>query len=277
MHAAARQGVGIDACRGGWCAVALGPAGAQKLEVFARVDEVWESLIDADLLLIDIPIGLSEKGVRECDVLARRTLGRRGASVFAPPCRAALAERTYREALASNFERTGRRLSIQSWNIIPKIAEADRFLSRTPAARGRLRESHPEVCFAALAGRPMDRPKKDSQGFLQRLAVLQLYLPQAMQIVEQALARYPRRTLSRDDILDALVLAVSAALPAERLASLPAHPPRDSHGLPMEILHPVFRPPKDWEGEKNDCLRQQPFGFGSELFLWERLSSRLSW
>jgi predicted RNase H-like nuclease len=255
MHAAARQGVGIDACRGGWCAVAHGPAGVLELGVFACVDEVWENFTDADLLLIDIPIGLSKQGVRECDVLARRMLGRRGASVFTPPCRAALLARTYREASAVNYKRTGRRLSIQCYNILPKIAETDRLLRRTPAARGRLRESHPEVCFAALAGRPMDRPKKDGQGFAQRLSVLQPHVPQAMQIVEQALDRYARRTLSRDDILDALVLAVSAALPAERLASLPAQPPRDSHGLPMEILHPFFAPPRIGRAKKNDCLR----------------------
>jgi predicted RNase H-like nuclease len=43
---------------------------------------------------------------------------------------------------------------------------------------------------------------------VQRLAVLQPYVPQAMQIVEQALASYPRRILARDDIVDALLPSI---------------------------------------------------------------------
>jgi hypothetical protein len=85
---------------------------------------------------------------------------------------------------------------------------------------------------------------------VQRLAVLQPYVPQARQIVEQALASYPRRILARDDIVDALVLALSAAMPPERLASLPALPPRDAHGLPMGIVYPFFALPKIGRAKK---------------------------
>ncbi len=233
-----RKGVGIDACRGGWFAVALGPAGILEFGVFAGIRDVWKTLSDADLFLIDIPIGLSEDGVRECDVLARKMLGRRAVSVFTPPCREALSARTYRTASSANLKRSGRRLTIQTWNIMPKIAEVDRFLRKAAAAQAGFRESHPEVCFASLAARPMNFAKKDKNGFAERLAVLNSIASESGVLVEEALNRHPRGLFGRDDIVDALVLALSAAMPPERLASLPALPPTDAHGLPMEIVYP---------------------------------------
>jgi predicted RNase H-like nuclease len=220
--------------------IALDPSGHWESGVFRTIQAASADFPDADLCLIDIPIGLAQEGVRECDVLARRLLGRRGVSVFTPPCRAALAARSYLEASAIHFKHCGRRITIQSWNIAAKIAEVDRFLRKTPSARGRMRESHPEVSFAALAGRPMLHPKKSREGFAQRLAVLRPFVPEAEQIVADALARYPRSILGRDDVLDALVLALSAALPPESLASLPALPLRDANGLPMEIVCPLY-------------------------------------
>jgi hypothetical protein len=41
-------------------------------------------------------------------------------------------------------------------------------------------------------------------------------------------------------LVDALVAAVTARRPTERLASFPALPQRDSAGLPMEIVHPAL-------------------------------------
>lgn len=74
---------------------------------------------------------------------------------------------------------TGRGLSRQSWAITPKIAEADAVIRRLPERR-RLREMHPEVCFAALNGmRPMSFNKKKPAGHQERLAVLVRHLPQA--------------------------------------------------------------------------------------------------
>jgi predicted RNase H-like nuclease len=154
------RGVGIDACRGGWLVIGLDPSGRWESGVFHTIQAVWAKFRQADLCLIDIPIGLAEEGLRDCDVLARGLLGRRGVCVFTPPCRAALAARTYRQAWAIHFKHCGRRLTLQSWNIAAKIAEVDRFLRKTSTARGRFRESHPEVCFAALAGRR--RARKDS-------------------------------------------------------------------------------------------------------------------
>ena len=73
---------------------------------------------------------------------------------------------TYESASSQNYAQSGRRLSKQTWAILGKIREVDDFLGNTTDARQTLRESHPEVMFAALnGGRPMTHTKKTADGF----------------------------------------------------------------------------------------------------------------
>lgn len=153
------------------------------------------------------------------------------------PCRTAVyAPRE--DASRVNRMRTGQGLSCQTLNIIAKIRAADSLLRGRPELRGRVRESHPEVCFQMLNGGASLRwNKKAGDGLRERMCILRRHCPSADRVYETALARYRRSELARDDILDALVLAVTAAWPG-RLRTLPATPERDSAGLPMEIVYP---------------------------------------
>lgn len=231
---------GVDGCRGGWFYFWING------RVFGHGQASSLATIVADrtasVILVDIPIGLpSETANRDCDTEARKLLGRRASSIFPAPCRAALEAESYEHACEVNERLTGRKLSIQCWNIVPKIREADALLRGRGRARLRLRESHPELCFATLnGGRPMSRGKKTIAGFEERLAVLQRRWRPATVAVEQALAAYKRADVGRDDILDAMVLAVTASLPAGRRGSLPARPRRDEKGLPMEMVRAVL-------------------------------------
>ena len=51
-------------------------------------------------------------------------------------------------------------------------------------------------------------------------------------------AEFPRKSLAKDDILDALVLAVTAAYPSKSMLTLPENPPTDARQLAMEIVYP---------------------------------------
>ncbi|GAH18379.1 unnamed protein product, partial [marine sediment metagenome] len=51
-----------------------------------------------------------------------------------------------------------------------------------------------------------------------------------------ALDQFLRKDLTRDDILDALVLAVSAGFSSKSIKTVPLNPPRDPKGLPMQIV-----------------------------------------
>ena len=81
--------VGVDGCRAGWFSVGLNRSG----ECCSRVDPDFNALLEhyaeAELILVDIPIGLLEgKGRRASDQSAKDTLGwPRKASVVWTPTR----------------------------------------------------------------------------------------------------------------------------------------------------------------------------------------------
>lgn len=233
--------VGIDGCRTGWCCVALAGDG-WRAEVAATIDAAWEAFGHAELILIDIPIGLKDAGSepRSCEALARRLLRNRASSVFTPPLRPALQCSTYAEASALNFALSGRKLSRQAWGIAGKIREVDAFLSRCKTGRGRLRESHPEVLFATLnADVPMQHPKRTDAGKRERGGLLSTYVHAPESLIAALRRDHPKRAVADDDVLDACVLAVCARLCVDGgIAALPATAERDSLGLPMEMVYP---------------------------------------
>jgi predicted RNase H-like nuclease len=229
---------GIDGCRAGWVTASSDPGlGALDFQVVPDLRRlVREAAAGRALLAVDIPIGLAAPGPRAADVEARRFLGApRASSVFPAPARAALAARSYAEACALNFRAAGRRISVELWNILPKIAEADRLV--TPALQARVREAHPEVTFAVLAGRGrgLEHPKKTPDGERERLAVLRPLVPAFDPgAVRRALGA---GTVARDDIVDAVALLVCAGrIHAGRARVFPSVPEWDRRGLRMEIV-----------------------------------------
>ena len=230
--------IGIDGCRAGWLAVSFdGQAAAlllhTELHTVHPVQQIW----------IDMPIGLVSDGTigRSCDQLARQYLSPlRHSSVFTPPCRAAAYSPTA-VASAVNFSHTGKKLSQQSLNILPKIKELDVFLQNQPTSiQTAWQEAHPEVVFAALNGaQALETSKKTIAGQTQRLALLAHYFSDLPAWWPRVLKQYPRKEVQADDILDALALAIAAYLCQTRqtvLTKLPARPPHDDTGLAMQIV-----------------------------------------
>jgi len=234
--------VGVDGCKAGWFAVRIADSEPPMLDVFGCIDLLWQGWSSqADLTLVDIPIGLADSAPsRPCDQEARRLLGApRASSVFNPPVRACLVAESWREAAELNAAACGRRISQQTWGIIPKIREVDSFVRADPGRQSRLREVHPEVLFYFLNGRRPARNKKSrTSGVLERLVLLDQVLPQATTLAEAAFAKWPRKHVARDDVLDAMVGAVVAHLCGTRLETLPSAPGNDREGLTMEMVVP---------------------------------------
>jgi predicted RNase H-like nuclease len=237
--------VGVDACRKGWFAVCLSRNNGWAIDIFTTIRDLWNTFQKASLILIDIPIGLPEKGKRHCDIDARKILKQRATSLFPVPSRQAIHAKNYQNACRMNKKILGIKLSIQTWNISGKIREVDDLLMNDEKARCRVRESHPEICFWALAGgQPMKHYKKTDQGFAERRKVLKKKHPFTNEIVDTAMNKFYRKDLAKDDILDAMALAVSAAAPPESLKTIPKNPAKDSKGLPMEIVYFGLKIPK---------------------------------
>ena len=102
-----------------------------------------------------------------------------------------------------------------------------------------LRESHPEVMFAALnGGRPMTHAKKRADGFKERRALLSGLFGATDNVVSTVRARYVKREVADDDILDALILATGAERCVRLgIRTLPTESEIDTHGLRMEMVY----------------------------------------
>jgi len=233
-------GIGVDGCRGGWMYFCLDTSGA-TFGVVRTLSELLQRTDAGDVVLVDVPIGLRDEGPLErlCDLEARAVLApaRRGSSVFPVPCREAAHAETYEEASRINQARTGRRLSRQTWGIVPGIREADLLIRNDARARERMREAHPEVLFWALAGGTLvAESKKTREGFLARMDLLSAAWPGAEEVAAAAFVQHGGFRVSRDDVVDALAAAVSA-LGAGGLQTLPGDPELDALGIPMEMVY----------------------------------------
>ncbi len=231
----------MDGCPGGWFYVALDEKKVWKIGLVSALNTLLQRLPDAQLMLIDMPVGLRESGSegRDCDREARKVLGKaRAASVFPVPARATLQAVTYEEAKAINYQLTGKRITRQTWNIVSKLRELDELMRNAKHARQLIRESHPEVCFWALNdGQAMQHNKKTPNGRFEREAVLYRHLTALPDLLAHALSHFRRRQLGWDDILDATVLALTALIGHASLSTLPDVPGQDLFGLPMEIVY----------------------------------------
>jgi len=231
---------GVDACKIGWFAVKLGEGHDWQVAIFSDIFGLWKQCKGSKLVLIDIPIGLKQgtSGERACDEEARRLLGvKRGSSVFPVPCRDVIYA-DVEEASTTNEKITGKKLSKQSLGIIHKIKQVDQLLLSDKNARSRIRETHPELCFRALnGGEPMKYSKKKREGFSERMEVLLSVYPHTKGLVYYAERNYARKKLARDDILDALVAAITASKERQGLSFLPEKATFDSKGLPMQMAY----------------------------------------
>jgi predicted RNase H-like nuclease len=241
---------GIDGCRAGWivCRIrAEGPI-APRIDVVARLAELFDAADAPALTAIDMPIGLPERigaGGRGPERLIRPLLGERQSSVFSIPSRAAVFAgegrvdadawlETCRAALATS--EPPKKVSRQGFGLFPKIRELDRLLD--PEKATRIVESHPELAFRQIAGgRAMALPKKvanrpNPPGLDERRDLL------ATHGFDRTLFDGPPpRGAGPDDLLDACVLALVARRIRSGIAeSFPPDPPCDARGLPVHIV-----------------------------------------
>ena len=228
--------IGIDGCKDGWFYFRFGGDTA-TFGVSADIASILDDLPDDACALVDMPIGLRGRGKKErqCDLAAREMLGPRRSSVFAAPVRPLLKAKDYQSALAQSRRLTGRGLSKQSWNLVPKIRELDELLKARPELARQLFEAHPEVLFAGLAGGPMSANKTTRDGFMERMTILSILHPDAETLVASAFLAHGGFEATRDDVVDAFVLALCARKPTQ-LKTLPEAPETDPRGLPMQMV-----------------------------------------
>jgi predicted RNase H-like nuclease len=194
--------------RHGWgvCRLELhGEPGAIELKTLAPGKEGCSLVRQAGRIVIDAPIGLPDGcrtgcKLRDCDRAAKRWIGKElQSSVFPAPCAGELAEWRRRRAAGLPQQRGHFR------GLLPAIHSADIIRSLHPETL----ESHPELAFAALAGRPLPAfaAKTTLTGALVRLGLLAGRCGIRLDLSD--LARFGR--IGAIDFIDAAAMAVVAA------------------------------------------------------------------
>ena len=182
--------IGVDGCRGGWVVAAT--TGVRVWRTFVEVlDE------RADVVGVDMPVGLPDAFERAADRDARAFLRPRASSIFPTPPRSLLAYDTYDDANTASKAAFGRGLTRQTFSLFEKLREVD---SAVRAGEKRVVEIHPECSFRALTGRVL-APKRTIEGLAQRVEALEpVFGPIDVRL----------RGAQRDDVVDAYAVLWSA-------------------------------------------------------------------
>ncbi|MFT4114856.1 MAG: DUF429 domain-containing protein [Silvibacterium sp.] len=235
--------LGVDGCRTGWIAAALSlDARSLSFAVFPDFTTLLAHHASAQAIAVDMPIGLREDfAPRACDREARRLLGPRGSSIFPAPDRSLLTfcnldgdkQKQYVRACEHSFNRCGKKISLQTFHLLPRIVELDVLL--TPQLQRRVIEAHPELSFLTASGTQLAHAKRTAEGYAERRAILERLFPH-IAIPERNTVTGTYRGAQPDDLLDAVIAAWSALRWHRGEAQLlPSETERDPRGLRMQI------------------------------------------
>jgi predicted RNase H-like nuclease len=223
---------GVDGCRAGWLCVEE-CEGRLDGHIFRSFAELLAAMPGASVIAVDIPIGLPEQGKRDCDTAARRALSpTRTSSVFPTPVQGVLHEERYAVACQKHRDIDGRGLSRQAFSILPKIREVNLLLQPNPGLQQRVREIHPEVCFAFWNwGVPMPHRKSSPVGQAERERLIDAEWPAQREVILDRLqGRY-----EIDDLNDAFAALWTAKRIASGTARVFGDQSIDKYGLRMEM------------------------------------------
>jgi predicted RNase H-like nuclease len=195
---------GVDACRAGWVSASKDMRhGRISLTLHRKISEILHPFSSYEVIAIDIPIGLIDKQARICDLEAKKILGRRHMCIFPAPPRLVVEQGKDRgHASRISMKLQGRKVSCQTWNIVPKIREVDIALKSLGEGL-QVIEVHPELSFYEMNNKEIvAQSKKTEEGKNARLELIRNHLN-----IEEPLKLRPegaRKTdLSDDDIVDA--------------------------------------------------------------------------
>jgi predicted RNase H-like nuclease len=222
--------VGLDGFSNGWVAVRMDGA-TRELSFLKSITEL--ASIRFDRAGIDTPIGLPDQGLRACDLAARALLRPHASRVFTGARRGLWDHPSPAEANRNLKARGEAGISVQLWNLGPKIVEVDAFM--TARLQQQVREAHPELVFLRLNfGRALPA-KKTEEGLVLRTRLLRregfAEIKRWIEVERIGTGAKP------DDILDACAVAI-AARDFGQGNVLPRGPaPKDGRSLKMQIWY----------------------------------------
>jgi predicted RNase H-like nuclease len=217
--------IGIDAFPAGWVAVYLEKK-THRFHYAATTDHLLD--VSYQRAMIDIPIGLPQRGYRDCDLAAKAIIG---PSVFLGARWNVWGFESYEAANAHYRIVKDTCISQQLWHLRYKLKEINETI--TSEIQNRLFESHPELVFWRLNRKQTLPNKKTPEGRLRRIELVEEY---GISRIKEWLDQRHGTGIRRDDLIDACACAIAARdrNPNNRL---PLGDPPMERGRRMEIWY----------------------------------------
>ena len=194
--------VGIDGCSKGWVLVS-GKSQSSLIDKvqFSKSLGLLLSGFEKAIVVIDMPTILSPKKYnRECDILAKKFLGKKKQStIFLTPSRKILECKNYSSANELSKKKYGKGLSKQAWNLKEKIMEVESLKEST----NKIIEGHPECSFKMLKKAGLESSKKTAFGLFERLKLLE---EEGLNPIELGSKLESNIEVKPDDLIDAMIL-----------------------------------------------------------------------
>ena len=223
--------IGIDGCRAGWITTQVLDNQLISFKIIENLDDDYLKQNNLSHIGIDIPLQLSHSGKRLAEIEARGLLKKRACTIFSPPTLNALRAKNYMDACEVNFNECGKRISKQSWNLFPKIKEAQEFLDNKSINKLRVFEVHPELSFMAMNDMILvQASKKTDIGREIRIKLIQKFFPKFS--FESVRNEYKKNQALDDDILDSVSVLWSTQRIVDNIANFV---PKDPKRIDMRI------------------------------------------
>ena len=223
--------IGIDGCRAGWITTKILDNQLLSFQIIENLNDDYLKQSNLSHIGIDIPLQLSHTGKRLAEIEARGLLKKRACTIFSPPTLNALMAKNYIDACDVNFKECGKRISKQSWNLFPKIIEANTFLENNSRSKLGVFEVHPELSFMAMNDMNLiEASKKTDIGKKIRIKLILKFFPNfSFELVRN---QYKKNQVLDDDILDSISVLWSTQRIVDNIAQFV---PKDPEKINMKI------------------------------------------
>ena len=223
--------IGIDGCRAGWIITKILNNQLISFQIIENLNDDYLKQSNLSHIGIDIPLQLSHSGKRLAEIEARGLLKKRACTIFSPPTLNALRAKNYIDACEVNFKDCGKRISKQSWNLFPKIKEAQKFLEKNLISKSEVFEVHPELSFMAMNDMNLiEVSKKTDIGKEIRIKLIQKFFPSFS--FESVRKKYKKNQVLDDDILDSISVLWSTQRIVDNIAQFV---PKETEKINMRI------------------------------------------
>ena len=200
--------IGLDGCKGGWVACEI----TKTKLCLHYIEDLFQFFNHhpPTTLVVDMPfiLPVSIDGYpRDCDISAKKRLGKAHSSIFYAPLETWLdKDLACINQICEEFQKP--KLSVQSFNLFKSIQSIQKLKSLPHIA---CRESHPELFFKWFSNSTL-ASKKSEQGILDRLSIISNIMHELdLTLNLNDMLRFfseNKQQLSFDDILDAIAMAL---------------------------------------------------------------------